>query len=173
MSESPRLPYPKLAPVGYAALAGVEHYLNSSTSLTPVLLELVRLRASQLNGCLYCLGLHAAELRKHNEPSSRIDAVAAWPASAAFTATERAALAWTEAITNIQQGHASDAAYAAVREHFNEPAVVHLTLAIASINAFNRMAIAFRPQWHEPAESATEDKTVDTTNDDGGKVTVD
>lgn len=164
-----RLRYPELAPQGVAAMSAVEHYLNAESGLDSVLLELVRLRCSQLNGCEYCIGLHTAELKKHNEPQTRIDAVAAWPQSDAFTERERAALAWAEHITNIQQGHASDAAFAAARKHFADTDLVNLTLAIASINAFNRMAIAFRPQWHERrAPDAT-----DATSDDGGKVSED
>ena len=171
-----RLRYPELAPQGVAALSGLEHYLNSAAGLEPALLELVRLRASLLNGCEYCVGLHSAELRKHHEPDSRIAAVGAWRASDAFTERERSALRWAEAITNIQNGHAADEEFAAVREHFSDVEVVNLTLAIASINAWNRMAIAFRPQWHEPRGGHTDaspaDK-VDVTGDDGGKVEVD
>ena len=168
-SPQQRLRYPELAPKGVAAMSAVEHYLNAESDLESVLIELVRLRCSQLNGCEYCMGLHGAELKKHNEPQSRIDAVATWQQSDAFTQRERAALAWAEHITNIQQGHASDAAFAAVREHFADPELVNLTIAIASINAFNRMAIAFRPQWHE---RRAPDPT-DAISDDGGKVSED
>ncbi len=124
----------------------MEHYLNTGTALEPVLIELVRLRASLLNGCESCSGLHTHELKKHNESEGRIQAVAEWQASDAFTQRERAALAWADAITNIQEGHASDEAYAAVQEHFRDADLVNLTLAIASINAWNRMAIAFRAE---------------------------
>ena len=163
MSEGQRLRYPELAPAGFAALSAVEHYLNVGESLSAVLLELVRLRCSLLNGCEYCVGLHSAELRKHHEPESRIDAVARWQESNAFTHAERAALRWAEVVTNIQQGHAADEEFAAVRMHFDDVEIVNLTLAIASINAFNRMAIAFRPQWHEHS----------VVSDDGGKVAQD
>lgn len=141
-----RLQYAEIAPEGLAALRAVEHYLNTGTELNPILLELVRLRASLLNGCEYCIGLHTHELSKHNETSDRIAAVADWQPSDAYAQRERAAFAWTDAITNIQDGHASDEAYAAAREHFADPDLVNLTLAIASINAWNRVAIAFRAE---------------------------
>lgn len=139
-----RLKYAELAPEGFATLRAVEHYLNTGTELNPVLLELVRLRASLLNGCEYCIGLHTHELSKHKETADRIAAIADWQPSDAYTQRERAAFAWTEAVTNIQDGYASDEAYAAARQHFSDPDLVNLTLAIASINAWNRVAIAFR-----------------------------
>ncbi len=136
-------------------LRSVEHYLNTATAFEPVLLELVRLRASLLNGCESCIGLHTHELKKHNESEGRIEAVANWQESDAFTERERAALAWADAITNIQEGHASDEAYAAVQEHFRDADLVNLTLAIASINAWNRMSIAF-PAEKRRVSPATE-----------------
>lgn len=144
----PRLPYTKLAPDAYAALQSVGHYLRTATALDATLIELVDLRASQLNGCHFCIAMHTHELKKHNEPQSRIDAVATWRDHPdAFTPRELAALAWTEEITNIQHGHASDAAYAAVTEHFRDKDLVDLTVAIATINSWNRLAIAFRLEW--------------------------
>lgn len=152
MSEGrPRLRYPELAREGVARLSALEHHLNAESGLDPVLLELVRLRASQLNGCAYCLALHASELRRHHEPESRIAAVAGWRGSGAFTHREEAALRWAEVITDIQDGHAAEVEFEAVRVRFTDSELVELTLAVASINAWNRMAIAFRPQWREPA----------------------
>jgi AhpD family alkylhydroperoxidase len=144
----PRLPYPKLAPDAYNALVGVGKYLRTGTSLEQGLIELVDLRASQLNGCAFCIGLHTHELKQANEPESRIDGVANWRESDAFTPRERAALAWTEEITNVQDGHAPDEAYAAVSEFFKDKELVDLTFAIATINAWNRLAIAFRAEWN-------------------------
>ncbi len=146
--EVQRLRYPLLAPEGIAALSSVEHHLNAESGLDPTLLELVRLRSSQLNDCHYCIALHTSELRRHNEPESRIEAVALWSRSDAFTMRERAALRWAELITDIQQEHAPAHEFDAARQHFTDRELVELTLAIASINAWNRMAIAFRPQWH-------------------------
>jgi AhpD family alkylhydroperoxidase len=153
-----RLPYPKLAPEVYAAMIAAGHTLNTTTALEPTLLEYVKLRASILNDCHFCIGMHTAELRKHNEPQTRIDALRDWPSSDAFTPRERAALAWTDvltrlqpdAITNIQHSHASDADYAAVTQFFRDKDLVDLTFAIAQINAWNRLGIAFAPEWNPP-----------------------
>jgi AhpD family alkylhydroperoxidase len=143
----PRLSYPKLAPEAYEKLLAVGHYLTTGTALDPVLLELVYLRASTLNGCGFCIGMHTAELKKHHEPQTRIDAIANWQASDAFTLRERATLAWTDAITNIQSSHASDTDYAAVSEFFTGKDLVDLTVAIAQINSWNRLGIAFGAEW--------------------------
>jgi AhpD family alkylhydroperoxidase len=152
----PRLPYPKLAPDAYAALSSVGHYLNTATALEPVLLGLVYLRASILNGCHFCTGMHTAELKHRNEPSTRIDAVTDWPSSDAFTPRERAALAWTDILTRLDPGHhASDADFAAVSQFFQDKDLVDLTFAIAQINAWNRLGIAFDMQWDPPARRST------------------
>lgn len=141
MSE-PRLKYGQLAPEGLAKMTAMEHYLNTGSGLEPVLLGFVRLRASLMNGCEYCIHLHTAELKKLNETAERIAGLEAWRSSEAYTKRERAALAWTEAVTNIQEGHAPDAVYEQVREHFNEVETVNLTLVITTINAWNRIAIS-------------------------------
>lgn len=167
-----RLNYVKLSPEGVAAMSAVEHYVNTASGLESSLLELVRLRASLLNGCEYCIGLHRHELKKHNETDGRIEDVAAWQKSDAYTQRERAALAWTEAVTDIQDGHASDQAFAAVREHFAEKELVDLTVAIASINAWNRMAISFRAEHRGQASAAPTPTVQDDVPDDEGKVSV-
>ena len=149
----PRLPYTKLAPEAYHSLVSLGHYLRTGTSLDAVLLGLVDLRASQLNRCGFCIGMHTHELKLANEPESRINAVANWRESDAFTPRERAALAWTEEITNIQDGHASDEAYAAVSQFFKDKDLADLTFAIATINAWNRLGIAFRTEWNPPTRS--------------------
>ena len=164
---SQRLNYVELVPEGIAAMRAVEHYLNTGTGLEPELLELVRLRASLLNGCEYCVGLHAHEARKRNETDGRIADVAGWRESDAYTQRERAAFAWTEAITDIQVGHVPDEVFLAARGHFSEQDLANLTIAIGSINLWNRMTIAFRAE-HKPAG-----KTDDMIEDDGGKVSVD
>jgi len=139
---APRLKYGRLAPEGIAKMSALEHYLNTETGLEPVLMELVRLKCSLMNGCEYCIRLHTAELKKHNETLDRIASVAEWRSSEAYTQRARAALAWAEAITNIQDGHAPDAVYDEVRQHFSEIETVNLTLVMTTINAWNRIAIS-------------------------------
>ena len=153
MSEQ-RLNYKRLAPEGLAAMSALEHYLNTATGLDTSLLDLVRLRASLMNGCEFCIGMHSHDLKKkYHEPDGRVDSVSEWRESSAYTQRERAALAWTEVVTSLE-GHVPDMAYAAAREHFEEKELVDLTLAIASINAWNRMGVAFRPQWNPPGVAA-------------------
>jgi len=137
-----RLDYMKAAPEGVAKMRALEHYLNTGTGLDAVLLDLVRLRASLMNGCEYCIQLHSAALKKLHEPEERIAGLADWRSSSAYTQRERAALAWAETLTNIQEGHAPDAVYDEVRAHFDEVDTANLTLAITTINAWNRIAIA-------------------------------
>jgi AhpD family alkylhydroperoxidase len=141
MSE-PRLKYGQLAPEGLARMKALEHYLNAESGLDPVLMDVVRLRVSQMNGCEYCIHLHAAELRKRNVTSQRIEGLVEWRSSDEYTPPERAALAWAEALTNIQQGHAPDVIYETVRAQFNDTHTVNLTLVITTINAWNRLSIA-------------------------------
>jgi AhpD family alkylhydroperoxidase len=123
-------------------MTAMGHYLNTATGLELVLLDLVRLLASLMNGCEYCINLHTTELQKLNEAEERIANVMEWRGAQAYTQRERAAFAWTEAVTNIQDGHAPDAVYLQVREHFSEKETVDLTLAITTINAWNRIAIS-------------------------------
>lgn len=141
MSE-PRLKYADLAPEGMAKMRELEHYLNTGAGFEGSLRALVRLRASLMNGCEYCILLHSAELRKLNEPAERIDGLAEWRDSDLYTKRERAALAWTEAVTDIQDGHAPDVLYDEVRAHFSDAETVNLTLVITTINAWNRIAIS-------------------------------
>lgn len=140
-----RLNYAKAFPEGVHAVLGVEKAVRGS-GLEASLLELVKTRASQMNGCAYCIDMHTKDARAAGETEQRLYALSAWRETPFFTPRERAALAWTEAITNIQQGHAPDEIYAEVRGEFNEPELVKLTLAIAQINTWNRIAIAFRAE---------------------------
>jgi AhpD family alkylhydroperoxidase len=142
MFMGPRLKYGQLAPEGLARMRELEHYLNNETGLEASLLGLVRLRASLMNGCEYCIHVHTAELRKMNETAERIAGVADWRSLDIYTKRERAALAWAEAVTNIQEGHAPDAVYEAVRAQFSDVETVNLTLVISAINAWNRIAIS-------------------------------
>jgi AhpD family alkylhydroperoxidase len=137
-----RLKYGQLAPEGLEKMKALEHYLNTGSGLEPNLLDLVRLLASLLNGCEYCIKLHTSELQKINETPERIAGVAEWRGSSVYTQRERAALAWAETVTNIQDGHAPDVVYDEMRAHFNEVEAVNLTLVITTINAWNRLAIS-------------------------------
>ena len=137
-----RLKYEQLAPEGMAKMSALEHYLNSATGLEANLLDMVRLLASLMNGCEYCIGLHTRDLERRNETPERIASLAVWRGSNVYTQRERAALAWTEAVTNIQDGHAPDVVYDEVHAHFNELETVNLTLTITTINAWNRIAIS-------------------------------
>ena len=141
----PRLKYGQLAPEGMAKMRELEHYLNTDSGLPASLRELVRLRVSMMNGCGYCVGFHSIELRKINETEERIAEVAEWRGSGLYTTRERAALAWAEAVTDIQDGHAPDELYEAVRKEFTDVETVNLTLVITTINAWNRTTIAFGP----------------------------
>ncbi len=140
MSEA-RLPYTKLAPLGMAKMSQLEHYLNTSSGLEDSLLGLVRLRVSLINGCEYCIHLHTSELEKLNETVERIAAVGS-ETTDLYSPRELAAFAWTDAITNIREGHADDSVYDRLREHFSDVETVNLTLVITTINAWNRIAIA-------------------------------
>jgi uncharacterized peroxidase-related enzyme len=154
MSE-PRLKYGQLASEGLAHMRALEHYLNNGAGLEASLRELVRLRVSLMNGCEYCIGLHTSELKKVNETEERIGGIAGWRGSALYTKRERAALAWAEAVTDIQDGHAADAVYTQVRANFSDVETVNLTLVIASINAWNRISIALgRHSEHESGVKA-------------------
>jgi AhpD family alkylhydroperoxidase len=140
-----RLKYAKAFPEGIHALIALGKVINSSGLEAP-LMELVKTRASQLNGCAYCIDMHTRDARVAGETEQRLFALSAWRETPFFTPRERAALAWTEAITNIQQGHAPDDVYEGLRSAFSEPEIVKLTLAITQINAWNRIAIAFRAE---------------------------
>lgn len=155
-----RINYAKAFPEGIQALRNLERSIRES-GLEFSILELVKTRASQLNGCAYCIDMHTKDARAAGETEQRLYALSAWRETPFFTPRERAALAWTEAITHIQHGHASDEAYQEVRREFDEPQLVRLTLAIAQINTWNRLAIAFRdepgryqPQAHRAAAEA-------------------
>ena len=141
MSEV-RLKYGQLAPEGLAKMRELEHYLNNGAGIEASLRELVRLRVSLVNGCEFCVRFHTAELKKVNETAERIAGLEEWRSSELYTKRERAALAWAEAVTNIQEGHAPDVVYEEVRAQFTDVETVNLTLVITTINAWNRISIA-------------------------------
>jgi len=151
-----RLKFARAFPEGIHALMTLGKTINAG-GLEASLLELVKVRASQLNGCAYCIDMHTKDARAAGETEQRLYALSAWRETPFFTPRERAALAWTEAITNIQLGHADDAIYEQVRSEFNDADLVKLTLGITQINAWNRIAIAFRtePGTYQPAAHLT------------------
>jgi len=150
-----RLDYMNAAPGAYQAMYALERYLKT-TSLDARLLHLIKLRASQINGCAYCLDMHWKDLKAAGETDQRMYSLDAWRECPYCTEQERAALAWTEAVTLITNGHVPDAVYDEARAHFDEKALADLTLAVATINAWNRLAIAGRvePGTYQPAAAA-------------------
>ena len=126
-------------------LIAVEATIKAGT-LEHSLLELVKIRASQINGCANCLHMHTSDARKAGETEARIYLLDAWRESNLYSPRERAALTWTEALTKITQGHASDEDYGVARAAFTDEELIHLTLAITNINAWNRIAIGFRAE---------------------------
>ena len=152
-----RLNYAKAFPEGVHAVAALERTIAAS-GLEASLLELVKTRASQMNGCAYCIDMHTKDARAAGETEQRLYALSAWRETPFFTPRERAALAWTEAVTNIQQGHADDTVYEEVRKEFSDAELVRLTLAIAQINTWNRIAISFRaePGHYRPKARAAD-----------------
>src|SRR5579872_5460657 len=136
-----RFDYSKVSPGAYHAMIGLEKYLHEC-GLEESLLHLIKLRASQINGCAYCLDMHWKDLRAIGETEQRMYSLDAWRECPYYTERERAGLAWAEAVTRITEGHAADAVYEAVRPHFTEKELADLTFAVATINAWNRLAIA-------------------------------
>jgi AhpD family alkylhydroperoxidase len=141
--SEPRLKYYRASPGAYQALKGMQDYVESSGLERP-LLELVKLRASQINGCAFCYDMHWKEARAIGESEERLYMLTAWRESHLYSERERAALAWTEALTLVSQTGAPDDVYEEARSQFDDKEIADLTLAIAAINAWNRMAIGFR-----------------------------
>jgi AhpD family alkylhydroperoxidase len=139
------------APAAMKALQNVEAYLHQC-GLDQRLIELVKMRTSQINGCAYCLDMHSKELRRLGESEQRIYLLNAWQESPLYTPRERAALSWTEAVTLIAQTHAPDAAYTEVRRQFDDKELIDLTILIGMINLWNRLAISLR--YEHPVSTA-------------------
>ena len=140
-----RLDVSRVSPKAMQAMGGLESYV-SSTGLEHPLLELVKMRASQINGCAFCLDMHSKDARAAGETEQRLYLLNAWREAPLYSDRERAALAWTEAVTLIGEGHVPGDVYAATREHFHEDELVSLTMAIVAINGWNRLCIAFRAE---------------------------
>jgi AhpD family alkylhydroperoxidase len=138
-----RFSYAKAAPGAYRAMAGLEQYLHQS-GLEEELLHLIKLRASQINGCAYCLDMHWKDLKSIGVEDQRLYELDAWRETPFYNERERAALAWTEAVTHVAETHVPDEVFEEVRKQFSEKEIADLTLAVAAINAWNRLAISAR-----------------------------
>jgi AhpD family alkylhydroperoxidase len=147
-----RLEAQKVSPAGYQAMMGLENFVRKQSKLEPALVQLVKMRASQINGCAYCIDMHSKEARAQGETEQRLYALSAWQETPFFTDRERAALALTEALTLVREDHVPDAVYEKARMSFSDEELVNLALAIITINGWNRLAITFRfvPGEYEP-----------------------
>jgi AhpD family alkylhydroperoxidase len=140
-----RIDYFRTAPKAAQAMLQLQKYVNESGQ-EQSLLALVKVRASQINGCAYCLDMHSKEARAAGETEQRLYLLGAWRETSLYSPRERAALEWTEAVTLVGESHVPDSVYEAVREHFGEQELVDLTLAVIAINGWNRISIAFRTE---------------------------
>jgi AhpD family alkylhydroperoxidase len=151
-----RIKYSQVAPEGVEILRRLEAYIKS-IDLEPELVELVKLRASQINGCAYCIDMHTKDARSHGESEQRLYGLSAWRETPFYSERERAALAWAEAVTKISDGPMPDEIYNQAKELFTEKELVDLTLAVIAINSWNRLAISFRtpPGSYQPDHPVT------------------
>lgn len=138
-----RINFKELVPDAYRAMLALEKYVHGA-GLEKPLLELVKMRASQINGCAYCLDMHSKDARAGGETEQRLYLLSAWRESPFYTERERAALAWTEAVTLVSETHVPDEVYELARQQFSEAELVNLTMAIVAINGWNRLEIGFR-----------------------------
>lgn len=136
-----RFDYQQLTPDAYAKMAALEGYVRKS-GLEPSLLELVKIRASQINGCAFCLDMHTKDARAAGEQEQRLYLLPAWREAPCYSARECAALAWTEALTRVADGGVNDGLYAELQRHFSAKEIADLTWSITTINAWNRLSIA-------------------------------
>lgn len=145
----------RAAPGAYKAMSGLQAYVNGC-GLEKKLLYLVKIRASQINGCVFCIAMHVREARKLGETEERMHLLPAWREAPLYSARERAALAWTEAVTLVADGHVPDAVYQEAVQVFSEQELVDLTTAVVVINGWNRFQVAFRvpPEVDEKTEKA-------------------
>jgi AhpD family alkylhydroperoxidase len=152
----PRFDFTKAAPDAYKAVAALERYVAQDAGIEPRLIHLIKLRASQINGCAYCVDMHVKESRRDGLSEQWINLVCAWRESPLYDARERAVLAWTEALTRLPETGAPDADFAAMRQHFSDAEITRITVAIGIINIWNRLAVGFRSQHpiDAPAKAA-------------------
>jgi len=151
----PRIDARKYAQEAQKAMYALEQYL-AACGLEHSLIHLMKMRASQINGCAYCIDMHSKDARALGETEQRLYELDAWRETPFYNDRERAALSWTEAITLVSETHVPDSVYDEVRKHFNEKEIVDLTLVLTTINAWNRLAVALRavPGHYRPASSA-------------------
>lgn len=142
-TEFERFNFKRLVPAAYRAMLALESYVHG-TGLESSLLELVKMRASQINGCAYCLDMHSKDARAAGETEQRLYVLNAWREAPFYTDRERAALAWTEAVTLVNESHVPEDVYQQARAHFSEEELVNLTIAIVAINGWNRLEVSFR-----------------------------
>ena len=140
---SVRLPYRRFAPEVFQQLVALGN--AAASELDPVLVELIKTRVSQINGCAFCINMHTKELRKLGETEQRVYLLDAWRETSLYTDRERAALAWAEAVTRLPNGDVPDEAFEQARAHFGDTELVQLTFVTTTINSWNRLAISFRP----------------------------
>jgi AhpD family alkylhydroperoxidase len=154
----PRLEAQKVSPAAYQAMLALEMFVRKSSNLEPSLIELVKMRASQINGCAFCIDMRSKDARAEGETEQRLYALNAWRETPFFSDRERAALAWAEAVTLVAEGHVPDEVYEEARQQFSEEELVNLTMAVVTINSWNRLAIAFRavPGTYQPAARKAE-----------------
>lgn len=152
-SMEPRLDYGATAPGALSAMSGLERYVRGS-GLERNLLELVKVRASQINGCAYCLDMHWKDARAAGETEQRLYSLSAWRETPFYTDRERAALQWAEVLTRLSEADVSDHVYEEARQQFSEEELVNLTMAVVVINGWNRLAVSFRtvPGTYQPGE---------------------
>lgn len=153
-----RLDYGRTSPAGMKAMLALNHFVETC-GLEHSLLELVKTRASQINGCAYCIDMHTLDARAAGESEQRLYLLSAWREAPFYTERERAALAWTEAVTLVSTSQVPDVVYEEARRHFTEQELVNLTWAVVVINGWNRMAISFRaqPGNHRPRQVQPKD----------------
>jgi AhpD family alkylhydroperoxidase len=149
-----RLNPAKASPAAYHAMLALESYVGKLFASEPLLLELVKMRSSQINGCAYCLDMHSKDARAKGESEQRLYALNAWRETPFFSERERAALGWAEALTLVAEAHVPDEVFEKTRKHFSEEELMNLSLAIVAINGWNRLAIAFRavPGNYQPLQ---------------------
>lgn len=143
---TPRLNFAQAAPDAYRAVAQLNDYVVNHSGLEPLIVDLIKLRASQINGCAYCVDMHSKEARAHGAGQQWVDLVSVWEESPLFTDRERAVLAWTESLTRLADTRAPDGDFEPLKAFFTPEEIVKMTVAIGLINVWNRLAVGFRSQ---------------------------